>query len=122
MNMRPVVRLLALAAALAVAAFALANRQPVAISFAPLPWAMESGLWLVALAFFAGGALLGGLFVWAAAHDRRRRGAHRRGRTRQLAEELAAARRRIARLEDGVAAGRAVARAAERPSNAAPAA
>lgn len=106
MNMRPVVRLLALAAAIAVAAFALANRQPVAISFAPLPWAMESGLWLVALAFFAGGALLGGLFVWAAAHDRRRR----------------AARRRIAPLEGGAAAGRSVARTAERPPNAAPAA
>ena len=106
MNMRPVVRLLALAAAMAVAAFALANRQPVAISFAPLPWAMESGLWLVALAFFAGGALLGGLFVWAAAHDRRRR----------------AARRRIAPLEGGAAAGRSVARTAERPPNAAPAA
>ena len=113
MNMRPVVRLLALAAAMAVAAFALANRQPVAISFAPLPWAMESGLWLVALAFFAGGALLGGLFVWAAAHDRRRR--HRTGKR-------AAARRRIAPLEGGAAAGRSVARTAERPPNAAPAA
>ncbi len=114
MNMRPLVRLLALAAAMAVAAFALANRQPVAISFAPLPWAMESGLWLVALAFFAGGALLGGLFVWAGAHDRRRRGARRHRRAGRLADELAAARRHIALPENGAAAGRSVARTAER--------
>ena len=95
------VRLLALAVALAAVAFALANRQPVAVSLAPLPWTLELGLWLLALACFAAGALLGGLFLWTAGHGRR--SVRLRRRARELADRLAEARRRIAQLEGGAA-------------------
>ena len=95
------VRLLALAAALAAVIFALANRQPVAVSLAPLPWTLELGLWLLALACFAAGALLGGLILWSAGHGRR--SVRLRRRVGELGERLAEARGRIAQLENDAA-------------------
>ena len=91
------VRLLSLAAALAAVVFALANRQPVAVSLAPLPWTLELGLCLLALACFAAGALLGGLILWTSGHGRHS------ARLRRRAGELAEARRRIAQLENDAA-------------------
>jgi lipopolysaccharide assembly protein A len=72
------------AAALAVI-FAVSNRDGVAVTFWPLPVRLEAPLYLVVLATFLAGFLIGELVAWING-----------GRARRLARERA---RRIAELE-----------------------
>jgi uncharacterized integral membrane protein len=62
--------------AVAVLAFAIANRGPVTVSLVPLPWAVEAPLYLVVLAGVLGGlvaAALGGALTAARLRRRARR-------------------------------------------------
>ena len=95
-----VIGFLALLAALIIIAFVLANRTSVQVSFSPLPWVTNSHpLWAVILVFFVMGALLGGLFVWASAHKRRKISAQRKRRIKVIEKELAASQAQIGSLE-----------------------
>lgn len=95
-----VIGFLALLVALIIIAFVLANREAVQISFSPLPWETNPHpLWLVILVFFALGAILGGLFVWASAHKSRTISRQRKRRIKELEKELAASQDRIGALE-----------------------
>ena len=94
--------------ALAVVVFVLSNRTPVTVSLSPYPRELDLPLYLVFLAAFSGGALFGGIFVWARAHAGRRVSARRRRRIRALDRELGAAQEEIgtlrAQVRDGAAA------------------
>ena len=56
--------LLALAALIAIVAFAIANRTPVPVSFAPLPILIELPVYGVFLLGLVLGGLIGGLALW----------------------------------------------------------
>ena len=70
--MKIVIRIVAFVIALAVVLFALANRGPIILSFAPLPVERELPLFLVILVTFAAGVLVGGFSHWFASGRRRR--------------------------------------------------
>jgi len=65
--------LVALVALIIIVAFAVANRQPVDISFAPFPVTLELPLYGAFLFGLIVGVLVGGIGVWLAGHSRRRR-------------------------------------------------
>jgi uncharacterized integral membrane protein len=95
-----VIGFLALLVALVIVIFVLANRTIVEVSFAPLPWTSNPyPLWAVIMVFFALGALLGGLFVWASAHKSRKVSAQRKRRIKALEKELSSAHVQIGSLE-----------------------
>jgi uncharacterized integral membrane protein len=95
-----VIGFLALLVAMIIIAFVLANREAVQVSFSPLPWTTNPHqLWLVILVFFAAGAILGGLFVWASAHKNRALSRQRKRRIRELEKELASSQAQIGSLE-----------------------
>ena len=56
--------LLGLAALIVIVAFAIANRTPVDVSFAPLPGSIELPLYGVFLIGLVAGVLVGGVGVW----------------------------------------------------------
>ena len=97
--MRLVVRLLAIACALAAIAFALANRAPVTVSLAPLPVRMDLPVNLLVLASLAVGVLAGGTASWIVAGRRRR--AERSARRQLAAAERALTDARTRRAGDG---------------------
>ena len=95
-----VIGFLALLVAMIIIAFVLANREAVQVSFAPFHWSTNPHqLWLVILVFFAAGAILGGLFVWASAHKNRALSRQRKRRIRELEKELASSQAQIGSLE-----------------------
>lgn len=78
--------------------FAVANREPVPLSFWPLPWSVDLPVYLIVLGCLLAGFLLGGFVAWVAAAPRRRRARRTTERARELAQELAELRRREAEL------------------------
>ena len=77
--------LLGLVGLLVVVAFAVANRTPVAVSFAPLPIVIELPVYGVFLLGLVLGGLLGGIAVWLG-------GARYRWRARRLRNQVGASR------------------------------
>ena len=69
--MKILVRLLGVALGAVVIWFALANREAVVVSFAPLPAMVELPIYLLVLLVFAAGVLVGGLSHWLATAQRR---------------------------------------------------
>lgn len=63
--------LLAIVALIAIVAFAIANRTPVPVSFAPLPILIELPVYGVFLLGLVVGGLIGGIALWLAAIPRR---------------------------------------------------
>ena len=106
--MRLIRILLAVIVGVALIVFAVVNRQPVDVSFWPLPVSFEAPLFVVALVFLLLGVLAGGIAAWA-------RAAHTRGENRRL-------RRRAEALETQVEALRRQQAEAENRRGAAPAA
>lgn len=99
-SVKLVICFLALLVAMVIIAFVLANRESVQVSFSPLPWTTNPHpLWLVILVFFALGAILGGLFVWASAHKNRSISRQRKRRIKELEKELASSQTQIGSLE-----------------------
>jgi uncharacterized integral membrane protein len=83
-----------LPATVVVIAFAVANRQQVAVSLDPLPFGFEAPLYVLALAFVFLGMLVGGASAWVKALRWRRRVAEARRELVRLEGELSAERTR----------------------------
>ncbi len=81
-------RLVGVVVGVAAVVFALANRGPVSVSFAPLPIAVAMPVYLLVLIALALGVIAGGVGAWRAA-----------GRARAVSRER---RRRVAALEGEV--------------------
>jgi uncharacterized integral membrane protein len=80
--------LLGLVALLVIVAFAIANRTPVDVSFAPLPVLVELPLYGVFLLGLTIGVLIGGSAVWIGGLAERRRAKRLRGRIWALENQL----------------------------------
>lgn len=100
-------RLVALVVGVAVVVFALGNRGPISLSFAPLPIAVAMPVYLLVLIALALGIIAGGVGAWRAA-----------GRARAVSRER---RRRVAALEGEVERLRAHRRQDPAPDAAQPA-
>lgn len=81
--------LLALAALIVIVAFAIANRTPVAVSFAPLPILIELPVYGVFLLGLVLGGLIGGLAVWLGGMPQRRQARRMRNRVWALENQVA---------------------------------
>ena len=95
---------IAAAVAMVVIAFAVANRGPVEISVAPLPYRLDIPAWALAVGALVVGFLTGALVRWLLDHKVRRMARRGRRRTRVLEQELVAARKK---LDEAVRAQRA---------------
>ena len=79
-----------------VAAFAVANRAPVRVSFDPLPFAYEVPTYAALLAALVGGFIAGALAAWLSGHNSRRALRHARRRLTAMDGELDGQRARLA--------------------------
>ena len=102
--MRILAWVIAAAVAIVVIAFAVANRGPVEISVAPLPYRLDTPVWALAVGALVVGFLTGALVRWLLDHKVRRMARRGRRRTRALEQELAGARKK---LDEAVRAQRA---------------
>lgn len=91
--MKALIRLLGVVIGAAAIWFALANRDPVGVSLAPLPVFMELPVYLLVLVVFAVGVLVGGSSHWLAA-------AHRRSAARDNTRRLVVLERELDDLHD----------------------
>jgi lipopolysaccharide assembly protein A len=80
--------LLGLAALIVIVAFAIANRTPVDVSFAPLPTNIELPLYGVFLIGLVVGVLVGGTGVWLHSLTYRRQARRLRSKVRALENQL----------------------------------
>ncbi|MDX6751259.1 lipopolysaccharide assembly protein LapA domain-containing protein [Geminicoccaceae bacterium 1502E] len=101
--------LLAVAAAVAIILFAVANRQPVDVSFWPTPFVTDMPLWGVFVIGLLVGVLVGGVASWLAGWKSRREG--RQARRRVVALE---AREQLRREEQARAEAQEVRQRRER--------
>ena len=101
--------LLALLGLIVIVAFAIANRAPVGVSFAPLPILLELPVYGVFLLGFVLGGLIGGVAVWLGGLPERRRARRMRNRVWALENQITVQKEQeqAARAE-GYAAQRAV--------------
>ncbi len=86
--MKIAVRIISFAIAVAVVLFALANRGPVTLSFAPLPVERTLPVYLVILVAFAAGVAVGGFSHWIATGRRRRAAKDERRQLVRVEREL----------------------------------
>jgi uncharacterized integral membrane protein len=85
--------LLGLAGLIVIVAFAIANRAPVGVSFAPLPIVIELPVYGVFLLGLVVGGLLGGIAVWLASARYRRQARRLRKRVWALENQVAVLRK-----------------------------
>ena len=90
MAMRSLFWLVVLLASGVLAVFAVSNREAVALAWWPLPFVVETPLYLTVFAATLLGALVGALWAWTAGHRRRRETRHLRRRVAALEQELLA--------------------------------
>jgi uncharacterized integral membrane protein len=81
--------ILALVGLVVVVAFAIANRAPVEVSFAPLPYLVELPVYGVLLLGLVIGGLLGGAAAWLAGFGRRRAARRLRRKVGTLENQVA---------------------------------
>jgi uncharacterized integral membrane protein len=91
--------LLGLVALIVIVAFAVANRTPVEVNFAPLPVTIELPLYGAFLFGLIVGVLVGGTGVWLGELSRRYRARRLRRRVGQLEQQLAHVRRQEEKAE-----------------------
>ncbi len=77
--------------ALAVVAFSVVNREPVALDLWPLPVTTERPVFLIVIFSVFAGFVWGGLVAWISAA---------RGRRRAIAERMVGAEREVSRLKE----------------------
>jgi lipopolysaccharide assembly protein A len=82
--------ILALVGLIVIVAFAIANRTPVEVSFAPLPIALELPVYGVFLIGLVIGGLLGGIAVWLGGFGDRRNARRMRNKVWALENQVAA--------------------------------
>jgi uncharacterized integral membrane protein len=99
--------LLALVALLVIVAFAVANRTPVPVSFAPLPILIELPVYGVFLLGLVLGGLIGGLALWLS-------GIPQRFRARRMRKKVSALESQVAALQEREQRARAEIYSAER--------
>jgi lipopolysaccharide assembly protein A len=99
--------LLGLVGLIAIVAFAVANRTPVGVSFAPLPIVVELPVYGVFLLGLVLGALLGGIALWLGS-------ARYRGQARRLRNKVWALENQVAVLQRQEQTARAEGYSAER--------
>jgi uncharacterized integral membrane protein len=99
--------LLALVALLVIVAFAVANRTPVPVSFAPLPILIELPVYGVFLLGLVLGGLIGGLALWLS-------GIPQRFRARRMRKKVSALDSQVAALQEREQRARAETYSAER--------
>ena len=87
--MRVLFWVLVVVVAVVLAAFAVSNREPVALGLWPLPWLLQAPAYLAAFGALLLGFVAGALAVWAGGVRRRELRRHRR-RIAALERELAA--------------------------------
>ena len=80
--------LLALVALLVIVAFAIANRTPVPVSFAPLPILIELPAYGVFLLGLVVGGLIGGVALWLAGMPQRRQARRMRNKVWALENQV----------------------------------
>jgi putative membrane protein len=95
--------------AVAVALFAVSNRAAVSLGLWPLPFVLDLPLYLVILAAWLIGLVVGALSVWIAGRHGRREGRRRGRRIAALERELAATQAQLPGASE-TAPGRLVAR------------
>ena len=81
--------LIGLLAVIAIVAFAVANRTPVEVSFAPLPIVLELPVYGVFLLGLVLGSLLGGIAIWLGSAPYRRRARRLRNKVWALENQVA---------------------------------
>lgn len=94
--MRFASRILVIAVAIGFAAFAVANREWVEVSLAPLPVSFGLPLFAIIIAVLFLGAVIGGAAVWLSGARERRLARRTRRRAGQLERELFRARAEMA--------------------------
>jgi uncharacterized integral membrane protein len=109
----PMIRLirtiLALIGLIVIVAFAIANRTPVDVSFAPLPIALELPVYGVFLIGLVIGGLLGGIAVWLGGFGDRRDARRMRNKVWALENQVAALKKQERHAEaEGYMAQRAM--------------
>jgi uncharacterized membrane protein YciS (DUF1049 family) len=87
--------LIAVPVAVVIIAFAIANRDSVAISFDPLPYALDIPIWALTVGALAAGFVIGALLRWLLDHKWRRMARQGRRRTKALEQELARVRDKL---------------------------
>jgi uncharacterized integral membrane protein len=100
--------LIGLVAVVAIVAFAVANRTPVEVSFAPLPVLMELPLYGVFLAGLVLGVLVGGFGVWLTAVRRGRETRRMRRKVWALENQLNVIRQQEDKAQADRYGGRAI--------------
>jgi lipopolysaccharide assembly protein A len=80
---------LGLAGLVVIVAFAIANRTPVEVSFAPLPVLLEVPVYGVLLLGLVVGGLIGGIAVWLGGHGYRRDARRMRNKVWALENQVA---------------------------------
>jgi uncharacterized integral membrane protein len=101
--------LLGLAGLIVIVAFAIANRTPVEVGFAPLPIVIELPLYGVFLLGLVVGGLLGGIAVWLAGAKHRLQARRTRNQVRALEKQVAVLNRQAEGAREGYPAGRSMA-------------
>ena len=84
-----------LIAAALVVPFAIANRATVALGMWPLPFLLETPIYLLVLLSLFAGFVVGAVWIWIAGHGLRRELGRRRRRIEALERELAATQTRL---------------------------
>lgn len=92
--------LLAVVVGVAIIVFAVANREPVDVSFAPFPGSVEVPLYGVALLFLFIGVLAGGIAAWLNAAQTRGENRRLRRRLTGLETQVDVLKRQLAEAED----------------------
>jgi uncharacterized integral membrane protein len=88
--MRVLFWILVLLAAVVLASFAVSNREPVVLGLWPLPWLLQTPVYLTVFGALLLGFVAGALAVWAGGVRRRRELRGQRRRIAALERELAA--------------------------------
>ena len=91
--------LLAVVVGVALIVFAIVNREPVEVSFAPFPASIDAPLFAVALVFLFLGVIAGGIAAWANASGARRQNRELRRRSEALDAQARELRRQLAEAE-----------------------
>jgi putative membrane protein len=94
--MRILFWVLVLLVAIALAAFAVSNRAPVALALWPFPWLLDLPIYLAILGALLLGFVAGALAAWAGGRHSRRELRRQRRRTAALERELAATQAQLA--------------------------
>ena len=82
--------------AIVLAAFAVSNREPVALGFWPLPWLVQLPVYLAVLGALLIGFVIGAIASWIGGRRRRRVARTQRRRIAALERELAATQAQLA--------------------------